>query len=181
MDEAAISVLQFGNWDIKLLHAVKVYGKAMLKVNGSLLQGHTRKRRADSDAQSEMTHNKVRCTANDTWKPVVVLENREKIIDKFDSVAHERLISQFNDVVLGLASFNRQALLGGSSLDSKDYKVVIRSGLQHDVREKPINFRTPFLSAFEPHGGKAISGVFGQHVLYVEISRDSAAEIPTVR
>ena len=153
----------------------------MPKVNGSLLQGQTRKRRADSDAQSELSHKKVRCTVNDTWKPVVVLEKREKFIDKFDSVADERLISQFSDVVLGLASFYRQALLGGSSLDSKDYNVVIRSGLRHDVREKPINFSTPLLSAFKPHSGKAMSGVFRQHVLYVEISRDSAAEILTVR
>ena len=154
LDKEEIPVLQFYNWDIKPLHAVKVDRKAMPKGNSSLLQGQTRKRRADSDAQSVLPHKKVRCTANDTWMPVVVLENREKFIDKFDSVAHERLISQFNDVVFGLAYFYRQALLGGWSLDPNDYNVGIRSDLQHDVREKPINFRTLLLSAFKPHGGK---------------------------
>lgn len=179
--KAAIPVLQFDNWDIKPLHAVKVDGKAMPKVNGCLLQGQTRKRRAESDAQSELHRKKVRCTANDTWKPVVVLENRGIFINKFDSVAHERLISQFNDVVSGLASFYRQALLGGSSLYLMNYIVGIRSGLQHEVREKPINFRTLLLSAFKPHGGQSMSGDFDQHAVYVEICRDSAADVLTAR
>ncbi|PXF49648.1 hypothetical protein BWQ96_00526 [Gracilariopsis chorda] len=39
IDEASIPILKFDNWDIKL-HAVKKDGKAMLEVNGSLVQGH---------------------------------------------------------------------------------------------------------------------------------------------
>lgn len=44
MDPVAIPMFQFDNWDIKPLHAVKVDGKEMPNVNGSLLQAYARKR-----------------------------------------------------------------------------------------------------------------------------------------
>ncbi|PXF49882.1 hypothetical protein BWQ96_00042 [Gracilariopsis chorda] len=41
MEERRLPVLEFDHWDFKSLHAVTVDGKAMPKVNGSLLQGQT--------------------------------------------------------------------------------------------------------------------------------------------
>ena len=43
-DSSSILLLQFDNWDIKPLHAVKVENKAISKVSGSLMQGVSKKR-----------------------------------------------------------------------------------------------------------------------------------------
>lgn len=51
VDEVAVPVLQFDNWDIKTLYAVKVDGKALPKVNGSLLQAQLRGKKSSFSEQ----------------------------------------------------------------------------------------------------------------------------------
>ena len=53
MNPVAIPMFQYDNWNIKPVHAVEVDGKAMPKVNGSLLQAHTRKKKGAFHIDSE--------------------------------------------------------------------------------------------------------------------------------
>lgn len=68
----AILMFQFDNWDIKPLHTVKVYGKEMPKLNGSLLQAYTRKKK-NSDCNSIGREEKDIVRVSGIQRPFIVV------------------------------------------------------------------------------------------------------------
>lgn len=178
--EDSIPVLQFDNWDIKPLHAVKVDGKEMPKVNGSLLQGQMRgKRHIDSNEYSAPAK-RVRMGS---WKDASDIGSRDEFIRNITNVEHTVLLNKFNDIVFGLVCLYRQQLVGGKEAASSEYNSGTRGEFRHGVDGVALNFRSLLLSAFKPHGGRPVTddSLHDQHVVYVDISRDSAADILTVR
>ena len=90
--EVVIPTFPFDNWDIKPLHAVKVDGKEIPKVNGSLLQGQSRKR----------MRRKYECSRNETelkrqrsssWRGMELLEDRETFTDSLSNREYEMKLS----------------------------------------------------------------------------------------
>lgn len=67
MNPVAIPTFQLDNWHMKPLHVVKVDGKDMPKVNGSLLQGRTKKRKLTASAESDI-QNDIKRLRTSTWK-----------------------------------------------------------------------------------------------------------------
>lgn len=84
------------------------------------------------------------------------------------------VLSRFNDVLFGIVCLYGNQILGGKMCRREEYNTSTMNELSHGLCGRPVNFRTLLLSCFNPHGG-------APHVVYVEISRDSAADILTVR
>ncbi|PXF44647.1 hypothetical protein BWQ96_05589 [Gracilariopsis chorda] len=186
IDEASIPVLQFDNWDIKPVHAVKTDGKAMPKVNGSLLQGHLPGTcKGDRQAVSDNFDTRPKKIARiDSWKSVACLGTREQFVKRFTTPENAAIINQFNNVVFGLVALFRGQLVGGKEAKNGEYNAATRKEFGVGVENgHPVNFRTLLISAFKPYGGADATDETraDQHVVYVEISRESAADILTVR
>ncbi|PXF40886.1 hypothetical protein BWQ96_09379 [Gracilariopsis chorda] len=180
LDEVAIPVLQFDNWDIKPLHSVKVDGKALPKVNGSLLQGQLRgKKRTFFDEESPPFKRR----RNGSWKDPACLGNRDKFMDTLTDVNNTTTLQQFNNAVFGLVSLLRGRLVGGKNSNASEYNVGTTSEFNFGLEDTPVNFRTLLLSSFKPHGGRPLTdeSLYDQTVVYVQINRDRAADILTVR
>lgn len=179
-DEVIMPVLQFDNWDIKPLHAVKVDGNSMPKVNGSLLQRVVpgQKRRRENIAEHSTKRPRL-----DSWKSVRGLGCRDAFINRFSSVENTMLVKQFSDIAFGLTALFRGQLVGRKESNNSEYNSQTIADMNFGVHGAPLNFRTLLLSAFKPHGGKDPSdeSLYDEQVVYVEISRDSAADIITVR
>ena len=77
MDACTIPTLQFDKWDIKPLHAVKSDQKAMPKVNGLLLQGITKKRKAENVEAGPVNIKRRKIEGPGSWRPTAVLGDRE--------------------------------------------------------------------------------------------------------
>ena len=85
----------------------------------------------------------------------------------------------------------RNQLLGGKELSSNQVPGLmiiilpyfLRPVLQNWNQCPPVNFRSLILSCFQGHGGAAKSDemIKDHYVVYVEISRDTAADVLTVR
>lgn len=105
----------------------------------------------------------------------------EKFVDSLTSPEQSTIVSQFHDVVFGLAYFYRQSLLRGMHHNTGEYNVRIQKAFQHFVSLELVNCKTLLLSAFKPHGRRHEVEFADRHVFYVEIIRDSAAYILTVR
>lgn len=180
MDEDCIPMLQFDNWDIIPLHAVKVDGKTLPKVNGSLLQG-TLKRKAHTDRTEK--ERKAKRIKKVSWKETSCIEDRDNFMTSLTDIENAGVLKQFNNVVFGLVCLFRGQLIGGKEASKSEYNARTRADFAHGVSGLPLNFRTLLLSSFLPHGGRPHTdeSLYKQHVLYVEISRDSAANIITVR
>lgn len=124
-------MLQFDNWDIKPLHAVKVYNKEMPIVNGSLVQGASRKwgsEVASAQKDNALPENERReIDSTSSWKPVSYLGTRDEFTTAFESVENEIILSQFADVVFGITSLFRSALLGGVEQHRSEYNTGTRN------------------------------------------------------
>lgn len=181
IDKSATVLCQFDNWDIKPLHSVKVDGKQLPKVNGSLLQGLPKKKRQRDINRAEHGTAK-RQKLEMTWKNTKVLGNRTSFSQNFLSTDNVQLLKQFNDTVFGLVCFHRHSLLGGKNRSLNEYNTGTSPEYEHDI-PNPVNFRTLLLSAFKQHGGRDPNddSLFDRHVVYVEVSRESAADLLTVR
>lgn len=76
LDASALPTLQFDNWDIKPLHAVKADQKAMPKVNGSLMQAVKQKRHLMDTKTCHLMASGGRRGTNG-WQPVSHLGDRK--------------------------------------------------------------------------------------------------------
>ena len=182
-DKSAIPLLQFDNWDIKPLHAVKTDLKAMPKVNGSLMHGVSKKRKLLKCNTELCGGKRLRTEQFFSWRPSSLLGNRERFVQSFNTDENNIIFNQFNDIVFGIACLCRSALVGGNEANRLEYSTAITKELKQDLDAPPVNFTTLLLSCFKPHGGAKDSETLeaDQHVLYVEISKDNAADILTVR
>ena len=162
MDEVVIRTFQFDNWDIKPLHAVKLNGKAMPKVNGSLLEGQSRKRvRGKSEGwQNEI---ELKIQRHSSWRSREPLGSRETFTDSLANREHEAIIRQFQSVVLGMSSLCRRQLLGGLEGANAEHNTGTRDGLESLMHHRPVNFRTLMLSCFKPHGGRNLGTELWYH------------------
>ena len=180
LDPYALPTLQFDNWDIKPLHAVKADQKAMPKVNGSLMQAVTQKRKTEDEEQYLLDVKRRKTEGQTSWRPQLLLGDGEAFGDSFSTPESQIILDRFNDVVFGITALFRNALVGGHEQKNSEYNASTREQFGYRCSSPPINFRTLLLSCFKPHGG-APEPTFDQHVIYVEISRDSAADILSVR
>ena len=101
----------------------------------------------------------------------------------FNSPENQVVRDQFNDVVFGITALFGNSLVGGHEQQSSEYNTKTREDFGYNCSSNPINFRTLFLSCFKPHGGLEVSkdSTLDQHVVYVRISTDAAADILTIR
>lgn len=185
LGDMSIPTSQFDNWDLLPLHAVKAEGKAMPKINGSLVQGVARnhKRRASLDTIShEAKPQKFE------WKSASLLGDRDKFAEPFISPERKKIVNQFSDVVFGLVISHRDNLISYGEHLSMPNVHGPRPGITtesetHITGKSVINFRSLLLAAFKHHGGREQDDdeLFKQHVDYVDISREPASDILTVR
>ena len=182
-DSSSIPLLQFDNWDIKPLHAVKVDNKAMPKVNGSFMQGVSKKRKQSGTEPDCRKAKRPRTEGVGSWRCPSVLGNRGKFAGSFNSKERRAVLNQFNDIVFGVTSLFRTELLGGKERNDVEYNTGIRKEYEQMASNPPVIFRTLLLSSFKPHGFATVPDeiLSNQHVVYVEIIRDNAADILTVR
>lgn len=158
----------------------------MPKVNGSLFQGHLPGTcNGHKQAASEKFDNRPTKIAKvDSWKSVTCLGSRSLFVQRFTTPENSAIIDQFNNVVFGLVALFRGQLVGGKEAHNGEYNAATRKEFCFGIENgHPVNFRTLLLSAFKPHGGAEATNVTraDQQVVYVEISRESAADILTVR
>ena len=124
-DKSAIPLLQFDNWDIKPLHAVKSDLKAMPKVNGSLMQGVS-KRRKPLKFNTELSGGKRLITEQfSSWRPLNLLGNRERFVQSFNTDENNIIFNQFNDILFGMACLCRSALVGGNEANRPEYNTAL--------------------------------------------------------
>ncbi|PXF47487.1 hypothetical protein BWQ96_02818 [Gracilariopsis chorda] len=176
LTEDSIPFCQFDNWAFLPLHAVKVDGKAMLKVNGSLVQGLFRSRkRCNSEALSSAVQKRRRLE----WKGDAVLGIIETFTERCTSDEHNALVEQVFDIVYGLVATNSDQLADiGASLATGR---VVRSDAQLSGKSY-INFGTLLLCAFKTHAGAEVSeDLFEQYIVYVDVSTEPTPDILTVR
>ncbi|PXF42983.1 hypothetical protein BWQ96_07287 [Gracilariopsis chorda] len=100
MNERSLPILEFDNWGIKPLHAVKLDGKAMLKVNGSLLQKDTfsKKRKKEDTERDAVTSPRL-----GSWRNADSFGSREQFIVRVNSVEILREYSNLKRLGLGLS------------------------------------------------------------------------------
>ncbi|PXF48451.1 hypothetical protein BWQ96_01620 [Gracilariopsis chorda] len=155
VNDVAIPVLHFENWDIKPLHAVKVDGKALPKVNGSLLQGQLRgsKRSLSEKGTVPSKRQKLLGVA---WKDIACLGSREDFIDELTNTESSNVLRQFNNVVFGMVSWFRGQLVGGKEAANSEYNSGTTEEFIFGTDRAPLNFRIMLLSCFKPHGGRPL-------------------------
>ncbi|PXF48823.1 hypothetical protein BWQ96_01379 [Gracilariopsis chorda] len=115
IDKASIPVPQFYNWDIKPLHAIKTDWKAMLKVNGSLVQGQLPgTRKGDMQAASENFDNRPKKISRIySWKSVACLGSKEQFVQLFTTPENSGTTDEFNSIVFGPVALFRGQVVGG--------------------------------------------------------------------
>lgn len=162
LDGTVIPTCQFDNWDIKPLHAVKVDGKEMRKVNGALLQGAVRGGKHQKPNGTTINGNSME------WRKAETHGTREQFFASFTSLEHAEILENFNDVVFGLAIFNRSRLFGGERRSEINLNTRINNEFD-SLLGSSVNFRTLLHPAFKPHGGKPVGGetLFDNSIVYV--------------
>ena len=189
LDETVIPSCQFDNWDILPLHAVKAEGKVMPKVNGSLLQSVARKRKRDEGNGATTAVKRQRTE----WNPLTTHGDRLSFASSLCSPAKTKILEDSFDVVYGVVIVHREKLFDTTSATqpalqqparSPESCAELRNRKKSVLTEKQlINFRSLLLSSFKPNGGIGANDASEdmQDVVYVDISRESAADKLTVR
>ena len=117
--------------------------------------------------------------ALDNWlDPKRTLLSRAAFVSSFNSPTDQCILNDFYDVVFGISYQNRDRLLGSSG-ESATYNRGQREIL---YKQQGLNFRSLLLSCFKQHGGADPESEFlyEQDVVFVDISRMSAADILTI-
>lgn len=113
---------------------------------------------------------------------VDTLGTRDDFIDRYSTSYYGLILRQFNDILFGIVCTYRNQLLGEKEAMSGEYNTGTGEMFSNGLQSSAMNFRTLLLSCFKPHGGKGGGGfITDQHVVYVEISRESAADALAVR
>ena len=125
-DSSSIFLLQFDNWDIKPLHAVKVDNKAIPTVHGSLMQGLSKKRKQLGTEKDCRKAKRPRTEGVGSRRCPSVLGNRGKFAERFNSKEHRAVLNQFNHIVFVVTSLFLTGLLGGTERNDMVYNTDIK-------------------------------------------------------
>ena len=172
-------ILQFDNWEFKPLHAVKVDGNPMPKLNVSLMQVQAICKKRQTSTEDFMRLKRTLC---DGWKDVSRLGNREELVQKYTSSENTEIHQQFNFIAFGLVALYGAQLIGESKSAEKEYNTRTVEQYSFGAQSHALDFRTLLLSAFNPHGGRdqTDDNLFDRKVVYIEVSQDKASDIITV-
>ena len=181
VDDRIVTV-QIDNFDILPLHSLKAAGKALPMISGTATQRilRSRKRRRIEKASCEEHIPCAQSTApqcnwlrvNDTFI------SREVFVASFNTEKDRCILNDFFDIVFGIVYQNRARLMDISEEKQK----FTRGRTELLYKHQGLNFRSLLLSCFKQHGGVESDDptLYDQEVLFVDVSRMSAADILTI-
>lgn len=113
----------------------KVDGKVMPKVNLSLLQVHTRKRKSVSHSESD-----TKCQRNSDWKSSSTQGTKEDFAQSFHDEEYDKMLSRFNEVAFGMVCRYKNQLIMGKLVEINEYDAGALPCFIHGVDAPPPNF-----------------------------------------
>lgn len=181
--EARIITVQIDNFDILPYHSVKAAGKALPMISRTPTQSiiHSKRTGESPSVHEHHKNNEMPRLDGTGWLPVDAvpcLSNRSAFVSSLHSENDKNILNDFMDLCFGTVLQDRSDLLGVSET-TRTYK---RSTQSNSFKHQGTNFRTLLLSCFKPHGGlsKSHPSLYDQDILFVDISRLSAADILTI-
>ncbi|PXF43748.1 hypothetical protein BWQ96_06480 [Gracilariopsis chorda] len=118
-----------------------------------------------------------------SWRSADSSGSREQFIERFTSVENNMRVQQCEEIVFEIVALYRSQLLGGREVVGNEYNTSAPELLSFGNDGSAVNFRALLLSSFKSHGGcsELNDYLVDQHLVFVEISRDSLADVLTVR
>lgn len=148
-------------------------------ISGTATQAiaHGRERRRLNSTKGYTCTSNTERADNEWMDPSRSLSTRSAFISGFNSEEDRHILNDFTDVVFGIVHKHHERLLG-TSLTRATYK---KGKSKPKYKHQGLNFRTLFLSCSNQHGSLEVSNpsLFDQDVVFVDVSRISAADILT--
>ena len=180
LDDKIVTV-QIDNFDILPFHSVKASGKVLPMVSGTATQRILRsrkRRRVQAAAEQDGTTFLALRQASIWIVPEQAFSNREQFAASFNSNRDRCILNEFYDIAFGIVFQKREELLDISA----NARTMRRGESNMPYKHQGISFRSLVLSCFKQHGGLEADDPtnFDQEVLFVDVSRMSAADILTI-